>query len=119
MPASPPIFVSISRSIGWACEYARDSGGGGGCRADTGGAKTGAEDGNGIVPGLGAGTATFGGLEKGALGGTDRGCCESGEGRRVSKEGRSLSSDGGDLSRDGREVETVEGVRVRSNEGRG
>lgn len=86
--------------------------------------RTDAEDGNGTVPGPGAGTAVLGGLAKGTPGGADgfcciEWCCESGEGRLASKEGRSVSRDGGDLPRVGREVECVDGVRVRSNEGRG
>lgn len=102
----------------------RDSGGGGGCRAKTRGGRTDAEDGNGMVPGPGAGTAVPGSLAKGAPGGTDgfrstEVCCESGEGRRASKDGWSLSTDERDLSRDRRKVETVDEVGARSNEGRG
>ena len=112
MPASPPIFVSISRS------RVRDKGGGGGCRVDTGDGRTG----NGTVPRAGGETALTGGLAKctpRGAGGLDV-WWGSREGRRVSREGRSLSRDGRDLPRDGRNAETVEeGVCARSNEGRG
>lgn len=118
MPASPPIFVSISCSIERG--YGRDRGGGGGRRAEMGSGRTGVEDGNGTVPGAGWGTAVLGGLGNDAARGANgfcaiEGCCESAEGRRASREGRSLSRDG-DVSRDGREVD---GVRARSNDGRG
>lgn len=84
-----------------------------------GGGIAGAEDGNGTVPGAGAGPAVLDGLARSALGGADGFCsvCEPREGPRGSKEGRSLSRDGRDLSRDGRKVDTLDEV-VRSNEGR-
>ncbi|KIJ69322.1 hypothetical protein HYDPIDRAFT_164902 [Hydnomerulius pinastri MD-312] len=116
IPASPPVLVSIPRSISGTGDLGRAIGGGGCCRIDTGGTGTGTDDdGKGTVPGAGRGAIE---LLRGGRATDPAADADAGEDGRPSRDGRGGSKEGRGLSNEGREAEFADGVRVRSNEGR-